>query len=167
MIQLQNILVATDFGPASGAALTYGRALARTFGARLHLLHAMENSFLRANPADPHAHKAAVLRTLHEQVSADESGALKPRVVLEMSDSAADAITEYAKTANIDLVVMGTNGRGAMAQLLVGSVAERVVRTASCPVLTVKHPEHEFVVPDDVPQATEVGSQASFGTDHS
>jgi nucleotide-binding universal stress UspA family protein len=154
MIQLHNILVATDFGPASGAALAYGRALAHTFVARLHLLHAMEHSFVHASPADPHAHKAAVLRTLHEQLTAGENGLLKPRVVLEMSDSPADAITEYAKAANIDLIVMGTNGRGAMAQLLVGSVAERVVRTARCPVLTVKHPEPEFVVPDEVPQAT-------------
>jgi hypothetical protein len=52
---------------------------------------------------------------------------------------------------------MGTNGRGAMAQILVGSVAERVVRTAQCPVLTVKHPEHEFVVPDEASQTTAHG----------
>jgi nucleotide-binding universal stress UspA family protein len=58
-------------------------------------------------------------------------------------------ITEYANAANLDLIVMGTNGRGAVAQLLAGSVAERVVRTARCPVLTVRRPpEHEFVVPD-------------------
>ena len=50
--------------------------------------------------------------------------------------------------ANSDLIVMGTNGRGAVAPLLVGLVAERVVRTARCPVLTVRRPEHEFVVPD-------------------
>jgi nucleotide-binding universal stress UspA family protein len=153
MILLQNVLVATDFGPAAGAALTYGRALARTFGARLHLMHAMENSFLRPSPADPHAHKAAVLRTLHEQVGGDDGAALRTHVVLETSDDPADAITEYAKAASIDLIVLGTNGRGALAQLLVGSVAERVVRTALCPVLTVKHPEHEFVVPDRQPQA--------------
>jgi nucleotide-binding universal stress UspA family protein len=153
MILLQNILVATDFGPAAGAALTYGRALARTFGASLHLMHAMENSFLRPGPADPHAHHAAVLRTLHEQIRGDDGAALNTHVVLETSDEPADAITAYAKAANIDLIVLGTNGRGALAQLLVGSVAERVVRTALCPVLTVKHPEHEFVVPDREPQA--------------
>jgi nucleotide-binding universal stress UspA family protein len=154
MIRLQNILVATDFGPPAGAALTYGRALARTFGAQLHLLHVMENSFLRPSPADPPAHKAAVLRTLHEQVTAEDRTALEARLVLDTSDNPADAITEYAKQANIDLIVMGTNGRGAMAQLLVGSVAERVVRTARCPVLTVKHPEHEFVMPDAAPETT-------------
>ena len=154
MIRLQNILVATDFGPASDAALTYGRALARTFGAQLHLLHVMGNSFLRPRPADPPAHKAAVLRTLHDQVTADDRTALKARLVLDTSDSPADRITEYANTASIDLIVIGTNGRSAMAQLLVGSVAERVVRTARCPVLTVKHPEHEFVVPDRISQTT-------------
>ena len=49
---------------------------------------------------------------------------------------------------NINLIIIGTHGRGAVAHLLMGSVAERVVRTAPCPVLTVRHPEHEFVVPD-------------------
>ena len=100
----------------------------------------MENSFLRASSGDPHAHKAALLRRLHDQVTAEDASALKAHVVLETSDNPADAITEYAKSANIDLIVIGTHGRGAMAQLLVGSVAERVVRTAGCPVLTVKHP---------------------------
>jgi hypothetical protein len=45
---------------------------------------------------------------------------------------------------------MGTHGRGTVAQILVGSVAEKVVRTAPCPVLTVRYPEREFVVPDPV-----------------
>jgi nucleotide-binding universal stress UspA family protein len=151
MIVLNNILVATDLGPAADAALTYGRALAQTFGARLHLLHATENPFLRPSSGDPIAHEAGVLRRLHEQVTPEDRTALKAHVVLETSDNPAQAITEYAKSANIDLIVMGTNGRGAMAQLLMGSVAERVVRTAQCPVLTVKHPEHEFVVPDVAP----------------
>jgi len=152
MIVLKKLLVATDFGPAANAALTYGQALARTFDAELHLLHVMENSFLRASPADPHAHKAAVLRTLHEQLTAGDRP--KTHVLVETSDNPADAITQYAEAVNIDLIVIGTNGRSGVAQLLVGSVAERVVRTARCPVLTVKHPEHEFVVPDEAPQTT-------------
>ena len=152
MIVLKTVLVATDFGPAANAALTYGWALARNFGAEIHLLHVMENSFLRASPADPHAHRVAVIRTLHEQLTAGDRP--KAHVVVETSDNPADAITEYANTANIDLIVIGTNGRSGVAQLLVGSVAERVVRMARCPVLTVKHPEHEFVVPDEVPQTT-------------
>jgi nucleotide-binding universal stress UspA family protein len=62
------------------------------------------------------------------------------------SNAPATAIVEYANEEGVDLIVLGTHGRGAVAHLLVGSVAERVVRTAPCPVLTVRHPEHEFVV---------------------
>jgi len=64
------------------------------------------------------------------------------------SNSPSVAIVDYAKQARVDLIVTGTHGRGAVAHLLMGSVAERVVRTAPCPVLTVRHPEHEFVIPD-------------------
>ena len=52
---------------------------------------------------------------------------------------------EVDETASADLVVLGTHGRGPVAHMLMGSVAERVVRTAPCPVLTVRHPQHEFV----------------------
>jgi hypothetical protein len=58
------------------------------------------------------------------------------------------AIVNQAKEAEIDLIVMGTHGRGGFGHLLMGSVAEKVVRSAPCPVLTVRHPEHEFVLPD-------------------
>ena len=54
-------------------------------------------------------------------------------------------IVSYAAETNADLVVLGTHGRGPVAHMLMGSVAERVVRTAPCPVLTVRHPQHEFV----------------------
>ena len=148
MIALKRILVATDFGPAAEAALTYGRALAKNFGATLTVMHVAENFFLRATIADPHALKAAVARRLEERLTAEDRRALHARAVLETSDQPADAITTYAKQAEIDLIVMGTHGRDGLAHFLVGSVAERVVRTASCPVLTVKHPEHEFVIPD-------------------
>jgi nucleotide-binding universal stress UspA family protein len=148
MIALQRILVATDFGPAAEAALTYGRALAKNFGATLTVMHVAENFFLRATVADPHALKAAVARRLEERLTAEDRRALHARAVLETSDQPADAITTYAKQAEIDLIVMGTHGRHGISHLLVGSVAEHVVRTASCPVLTVKHPEHEFVIPD-------------------
>jgi nucleotide-binding universal stress UspA family protein len=55
-------------------------------------------------------------------------------------------ILRYAKAEAIDLIVMGTHGRGKLAHLLMGSVAERVVRLAPCPVLTVHHPQREFVL---------------------
>ena len=73
---------------------------------------------------------------------------LHARAIVETNNSAAAAIVDYAQRSSIDLIVLGTHGRSGMSQLLVGSVAERVVRTAPCPVLTVRQPEREFVIPD-------------------
>ena len=56
-------------------------------------------------------------------------------------------IVRYAQERQIDLIVMGTHGHGFTSHMLTGSVAEKVVRKAPCPVLTVHHPEHEFVIP--------------------
>jgi nucleotide-binding universal stress UspA family protein len=148
MIRLTQILVATDFSDASHVALDYGRALARTFGASLHVLHVMENTFLRAVPSDPYVLKAAAVRHLTEPITDDDRTQLNAVTTLETSDNPADEIVKFAAGHDIGLIVMGTHGRGTMARLLVGSVAEKVVRTAPCPVLTVRHPEHEFVVND-------------------
>ena len=56
-------------------------------------------------------------------------------------------IIRYAKEQDVDLIIMGTHGRGGLVHVLLGSVAEKVVRKSPCPVLTVRHPEHEFVHP--------------------
>jgi nucleotide-binding universal stress UspA family protein len=80
-------------------------------------------------------------------IDSDGSGPPSKAAVVT-SGSPAYAIVDYAREHGIDLIVMGTHGRGALAHLMMGSVAERVVRLASCPVLTVRHPEHEFVRPD-------------------
>jgi nucleotide-binding universal stress UspA family protein len=148
VIALKNVLVSTDFSPPSDVALVYGRALARSFGASLHVLHIAENQFLRATFADKASLDAAHVRWLDELLTADDRETLRARAVVEVSDSPAVAIVEYARRETIDLIVMGTQGRSAVSQLLVGSVTERVMRTAPCPVLTVRHPEHEFVIPE-------------------
>jgi nucleotide-binding universal stress UspA family protein len=57
---------------------------------------------------------------------------------------------EFAKEAHVDIIVVGTHGRGPVAHLFMGSVAERVVRTAPCPVLVVRPYEHEFILSDHV-----------------
>ncbi len=148
MIQPRNVLVATDFSPASEAALIYGRALARSCSASLHLLHVVENFFMRPVAVNPTEIKAALTRKLDALLTADDRASLRATAVLETSDTPADSIVDYAKSSGIDCIVVGTHGRTGMAQLLVGSVAERVVRTAPCPVLTVRHPEHDFVAPE-------------------
>ena len=148
-----NILVPTDFGVASDTALSYGRTLAHTFGGRLHLLHVMENYFMRPIVADPHALEAAARRQLGERLAPIDRGTLGATAPLEVSDHAAAAIVQYANASHIDFIVMGTHGRQSMERLLTGSVAEHVVRRASCPVLTVRHPEREFIVYDDAAAA--------------
>ena len=156
MILLKHILVATDFGEASDAALSYGRDLARTYGATLHVVHVAENLVVRY--ADDAALALlpqlqadideAARKRMAELVTDEDRTMLHAKPVVLAAVGTARAIVEYAKMYNVDVIVMGTHGRGGFAHVLMGSVAERVVRTAPCPVLTVRHPEHEFIVPD-------------------
>ena len=156
MITIKNVLVPTDFGDASDAALIYGRELATRFGATLHLVHVADNLQLSAF-AEGYGEMAARLQAdleaaAREQldmrlIDSDHSGPQTTRAVVT-SIAPVTAIVQYAKDHRIDLIIMGTHGRGPLAHLMMGSVAERVVRIAPCPVLTVRHPEHEFVWPD-------------------
>jgi nucleotide-binding universal stress UspA family protein len=156
MILLKNILVATDFGDASDVALTYGRDLARTVGASLHVLHVAENVLVRFASEAPSAFLPELQTQLEEGarkriealVTEEDKTTLNAQPAVITSNGTADTIVQYARDRAIDLIVMGTHGRRALAHVLMGSVAERVVRLAPCPVLTVRHPEREFVAPD-------------------
>jgi nucleotide-binding universal stress UspA family protein len=157
MIALKNILVATDFSEPSDAALAYGRALARTFGATLHVANVVDNvpalvygaeAYAVSMPELQQEMEASARKQLADLLVDNDRPPLPVRPVVLTSSAPAAAIVGYAKSERIDLIVAGTHGRGGVAHLLMGSVAERVVRTAPCPVLTVRHPEHEFVIPD-------------------
>lgn len=157
MITLKNILVVTDFSEPSDAAVTYGRALARNFNATLHVVHVVGNvsslvygaeAYTVAMPELQREIEDAARRQLAEYVVDNDEHPVPSRCVLLTSDAPAAAIVDYAGCERIDLIVTGTHGRGGVAHMLMGSVAERVVRTAPCPVLTVRHPEHEFVTAD-------------------
>lgn len=156
MINLSNVLVATDFGDASDTAMNYGRSLARTFGARLHVLHVTQNALAFTGPESVGADVVAVQRSmddtamhnLHSITGDDDLRELQASLVVRSGSSPAAEIIRYANDATIDVIVIGTHGRGTMAHLFMGSVAEQVVRAAPCPVLTVRHPEREFVLPD-------------------
>ena len=157
MIALKNILVATDFSESSTTALEYGRALARTFNATLHVVHVVDNFMLQGMLADAapvdygdllDKLEEAARRQLDAAIREDDRRELGAKAVLLSGTAPAPAIVNYATEAHIDLIVMGTHGRGGWSHLLMGSVAEKVVRMAPCPVLTVRHPEHEFVTAD-------------------
>jgi nucleotide-binding universal stress UspA family protein len=134
------ILVPTDFSAPSEAALAYGRKMADEFDAALHLLHIAENPFLRAVSADRRSLEESAARWLQDRLrEADrQRGAV---AIVEQSDEPASEILRYATSNGIDLIVMGTHGRTGLARAALGSVAEKVVRAAPCPVLTVHSAE--------------------------
>jgi nucleotide-binding universal stress UspA family protein len=165
MIALKKILVATDFGPESDAAVRYGRELARGFGGSLHVMHVTENLFSRVMDAYSYAGlspdvqmeiERGCQKQTEELLSEEDRRELKATAVTVTSNRPAAAIVDYARDHGIDLIVIGTHGRGPLGHLMLGNVAERVVRTAPCPVLTVRHPEHEFVFPDALVRAAHV-----------
>ena len=153
MIALKTVLVATDFSEPSEVAVRYGRALADAFHASLHILHVVPDSMALpwATMADGLA-MADVQRQwereanerLQRMLPEPEREALQAALVTRAGEPVRQ-IVSYAAETSADLVVLGTHGRGPVAHMLMGSVAERVVRTAPCPVLTVRHPQHEFV----------------------
>jgi nucleotide-binding universal stress UspA family protein len=81
-------------------------------------------------------------------VTDDDRRTLKVVPMVESGVNIAESVVKYAVDNEIDLIVTGTHGRGAVKHFLMGSVAERVVRTAPCPVLTVRSHERDFIAPD-------------------
>lgn len=166
MIVIKNVLVATDFSEPSDAALDYGREIARTFSATLHVVHVADSvyvafggeSYSTVLPDLQRDVEQAARTQLERVINQKDRTALHAQAVIVTDVAKAPAIVGYAYDHDIDLIVMGTHGRGAVSHLLMGSVAERVVRTATCPVLTVHHPEREFVAPDALVAVTRVRS---------
>ena len=145
---ITTILVPTDFSPASKAAVDYARLLAERFGATLHLVHVCEEPVMAAAWTEGYA---LTLLDMREQIKessekqlAQLAGALAavPVSTEVLSGAPAKAIVDLARRRHDSLIVMGTHGYVGLNHLLLGSVAERVVRTAPCPVLTVRPAEH-------------------------
>ena len=141
MPAIRNILVPVDFSDTSRAALRYAADLARRFDSRLHLLHvvpdpirqpwAVENRIGRVRRgAEARRDETVVaLRALATEERLDPL-----RTTTRIAEGAAHhEIVDYVRAQGIDLVVMGTHGLGTLAHLFLGSVAERVVRHATCP----------------------------------
>ena len=155
MVVLKNVLVATDFSEPSVVAMAYGRDLARSYGSSLHVLHVVEDVMTRYGPEmgiiSPQVQadlEATARRDLEAAITDDDRRTLTVTSVVETHTNIPGGIVDYARRNQIDLIVVGTHGRGAMKQLLMGSVAERVVRTAPCPVLAVRERERDFIHPD-------------------
>jgi nucleotide-binding universal stress UspA family protein len=142
MTRFHTILCPTDFSPTAAHALEFAADLARTFDARLVVLHAFFPAVLgeRAGaplPDELQALRAAVRKQLDDLRPADPAVRVE-RLLREAPD--AEAILTAAAELKADLIVMGTHGRTGVRRLVLGSVAEEVLRKAPCPVLTVKGP---------------------------
>ena len=146
-MKLKRILAPTDFSPPSLAAVDDAAALAREFDAELILLFVHEPPYVGPEP-DPYAVSASfrLLFAERRRVAVEKMATLykklerrraKCRAVISEGNPAAE-ILAVARKRKADLIVMATHGRSGPKRLLLGSVAEKVVRGATCPVLTVR-----------------------------
>ena len=144
-MEIRRILAPTDFSEFSKQAIQYAYELAQKFGARLLLLHVVE---LQAYPVDiflPSEAGTTLLEDLEHQARLDLAQ-LVPKAQdgpVEVTRQAVvgtpyHKIVEVAAAEKVDLIVMATHGRTGLSHLFIGSVAERVVRMAPCPVLTIR-----------------------------
>ncbi|MCH9656302.1 MAG: universal stress protein, partial [Planctomycetes bacterium] len=147
MIEMKKILIPTDFSETSQAATQYAVELAKKFDAKIYLLHVIEDPIVYmpmfesyAMPPKEDFESFAETR-LDNWILDDDKGELEMETKWVHGNPFVD-ILKFAKKEDVDLIVVGTHGRSFTAHLLLGSVAEKVVRKASCPVLTVRPQGH-------------------------
>jgi nucleotide-binding universal stress UspA family protein len=165
-MRITRILIPTDFSEASDTALAEARDLAATLGAQLRIVHVFDDPFVAsAMSADG---QMVISPDLRASLMRDADARLRQRLATGatrnrgeeaalLTGPIAVSIVEDAQSHAVDLILMATHGRGGMAHLLLGSVAERVVRTAPCPVMTVR---------PHLPAARATGAAASAGASH-
>lgn len=154
MIKINKILTPIDFDVRRKGilnidepglkALKYGCELANRFDAELHILHVVHNvteieiCTHESENVERDTLKDLVIKLANPKVAVFK-GIRKGRPFVE--------IIKYAKEKAIDLIVLGTHGHNPLPHVLIGGEVEKVVSKAPCPVLVVRHPEHEFVMP--------------------
>jgi universal stress protein A len=146
-MKLQRILVPTDLSAASLAGLDYAADLAQPFNAEVIILYVVE-PIVYATPTDLYGATADLGTVIQEQersgrtqlqrLQARYSKKIRKLRAVQQTGTPYVAITGAAKKLKVDLIVMSTHGRTGLSHLLMGSVAEKIVRTSPCPVLTVR-----------------------------
>lgn len=153
MISINRILFPTDFSASAKKAQQYAVALSERFGSELHLIHVVPPMIPYPDAASPYLlpmednQKQVELADQHLRRELEPAWVTRhnPKFVT-VSGFAVDEILKYANETNVDLIVVGTHGHTGLSRMLIGSVAEKIVRTASCPVLTVHPKGHQFVI---------------------
>lgn len=155
MAKIEKILCPTDFSELSVEAANCAVLLAEKFDAKLHLLHVVDQAYQywmaigpETVPAGPSVEE--MIENAKKQMTEFVSKYL-PRQCQATTEIVSGRpfveIIRIARDQQMDIIVIGTHGRGALTQMLLGSVAEKVIRKAPCPVLSVRHPGHEFTMP--------------------
>jgi nucleotide-binding universal stress UspA family protein len=154
MLPIRRILFPTDFSEHAEHAWTYALGFAQEFGAEVHVLHVLtpppritEAYSVSFNPEKlAQAQRDEAHASMDKQIEAAKDRNLVFHRELLVGVEFREIIA-YARNHQIDLIVMATHGRTGLAHALLGSVAEKVVRKAPCPVLTIKHPAMKFEMP--------------------
>lgn len=149
---LQHLLVPTDFSRHAGAALDHAVSLASQFEATLHLLHVVNDpradayrigdAALNIDQAKKQAEEAARER-LRSMADMPKSVEVQTAVVQQSDSDVTESIQEYVGAQAIDLIVMGTHGRSRLGHMVLGGVANTLIRRTACPVMTVREREEE------------------------
>ncbi len=154
MVSIKSILVPTDFSDYSKAALPYAVDIARKYGAKLYILHIFDEELLSPIFFEVGGTAQEYFERLQDRFEAAVDDFTSG---VDMTDVEFEAqlgngtpfveIIKFARENGVDLIVMGTHGRTGIAHALLGSVTEKVVRKAPCPVMVVRHPEFKFEMP--------------------
>ena len=155
MIEMKQILMPTDFSPFAAHALKYAASFAQEYGAKLYVLHVIEDLahvsyfevFQVPMPATFMQDVEAKARAEMDKLMADPMlEGIEKESIIRRGVPFVEILTA-AGELKVDLITIATHGRTGLQQVLFGSTAEKVVRKAPCPVLSIRHPEHEFVMP--------------------
>lgn len=153
MVNIKNILCPIDYSVYSEMALKYAIEFAEKYQAKLYLVHVLDIRVYDINDPDLYNVNIVDEETIHKLrerllkcVNEDTKNKISVEAIVIQGVPFAEII-RAAKDYKIDLIVLGTHGRTGLSHAIMGSVAEKVVRKAPCPVLTIRHPEHDFVMP--------------------
>lgn len=154
---IKNIFVPTDFSAGSEEAVRYAYDLALTLGARLHIMHVLENPFAPGAFMEMYAPpppeyflniEGQAEERLRNTLTREQQEQLDVVLTTRLGVPATEILDRLAEEPRIDLVVMATHGRGGVARLVMGSVTDKIVRSSPCPVLTLREHPHPKPAPE-------------------